>query len=126
MKNLKSILKKYYTPGVMLGSETEIEPNILRNELRQLRKRINSHYWFSVAMVGLVFIIGLVVLLTYIKEPSHAAAIFGAMGISVSGAVEYMRRLWKEMSQINLVIILASELDTEKISAIVEALIKKI
>ena len=77
-------------------------------------------------MIALIFVIGIFILLIFVKDPAHAAAFFGAMGISVSGAIEYMRRIWKEMAQINLLIILSSNLNDEIMSSVIQTLVNKL
>jgi hypothetical protein len=126
MKNLKSVLSRHYVPVTVLGAEHKIDAERLQDDLAILKRRVNLNFWISVIMIALVFVIGIFILLIFVKNPIHASAFFGAMGISVSGAIEYMRRIWKEMAQINLLIILSSNLSDEIMSSVIQTLVNKI
>jgi hypothetical protein len=125
MSNLKKVLSQYYVPETVLGSE-RIEMDSLQKDLNTLKNQVNLHFWISVIMIAVIFIIGILVLLIYIKKPSHVAAFFSAMGVSVSGLIEYMRRASKEIAQINLVIILSLSLNEANMASVIQTLLKKL
>ena len=45
----------------------------------------------------------------FIEQPEQMAAFAGAMGLSVGGGIEVMRRIWKEWSQVELLLILIGD-----------------
>jgi hypothetical protein len=102
--------------------------SISANTISALRTYRSQQYVFSVALF--VVLIGVVVFGTYglalfMKEPNQTVVFTGAMGITVGGAIQLMRRTWKEWSQAALLLILIEDASESEVEALIDKLIKK-
>jgi hypothetical protein len=127
MSKLNDILRHHYIPGETLGGEGRIrDPDALRRELKKLLTHLRAMFWVAAAMIVAVFVVELAVGVTHLESPAILAGVAGAMGLTVAGAIEAMRRVAREMAQVNLLVILSAELDSEALAPIVNALVGKL
>jgi hypothetical protein len=77
-------------------------------------------------MIALAFAVSLSILVFWVDTPASAAALFGATGVTVGGAIEYMRRLGRDIAQTNLLVILCGELDDTSVATVTNALVGKL
>lgn len=125
MDRLRTILKKYYVPPEVFGT-SRVNRDSLRAELAELTNHLRSLSWLTAAMICIVFIVEVAIAIIYFEQPAVLTGIAAAMGLTVAGAIEGMRRLSRETARTNIVISLVSELDSDKIAAIVNALVKNL
>ena len=110
MSSLKKLLNSYYPTTSELGGRAEPELRAMQAALHALIKRNRTHYWIVAGMIGVVFVFAVVISVMYIEKPEHAAAIFGAIGISIPMAVGKMMQLGKETALTEVFIVLAGDL----------------
>ena len=124
--SLHSVLERHVVPAEVLASDKTIEVEALRADLSDLRNRLMQFFWIAAGMIVIVFALGIFLILRSLDSPGVVAALTAAMGVSVGGAVGYMRRLSRDLAQINLILILAHSLNAEHIADIVRLLAAKL
>jgi hypothetical protein len=125
MENLRDILRKYSVPPQVLGTRT-VDRDALRAELTRLQVHLRAMAWIAAAMIAIVFIVEIVIAAVYVQSPGVLAGVAGAMGVTIAGAIEAMRRLVRETAQVNLVVIFASELSSDQLVDIINMLAGKL
>jgi hypothetical protein len=123
MGGLKGVLEEVAETKFKMGG------SISASAIRALRTYRTQQYVFFVALF--VVLVGIVVFGTYglvlfIKQPNQMAVFTGAMGITVGGAIQLMRHMWKEWSQAGLLLILVEDASDAQVTALVDKLIKKL
>lgn len=123
MSALKTLLEYYAAEANNLGGHVSGK---LARSLASYRTRL--FVFFVVLFVVLVVVVGLsaYALGTTMKDPTRLAALASAMGISVGGAVELMRRIWREWSRAELLGILLEEATDADVSMVLGKLIAKL
>ncbi len=79
---------------------------------------------FAVVIGAVIF--GALGLAWFMRTPTQMAAFAGAMGLSVGGAIEMLRRVWQEWSQAALLLILVEDASEAEIKSLLERLISKL
>jgi hypothetical protein len=82
--------------------------------------------WLAAGMAAVVFLVEVGVALTFLAHPEVVKVVAGAMGVTVAGAIETIRRLARDLAQTNLLVVLCGELDTESLRPVVAALARRI
>jgi hypothetical protein len=121
MINLKSELQKIrrtYIGGVLVEKAS--------SRLEALRSRMFKIFVTLFALCLIAVIIGLVGVAFYVREPTHVAAVGSAMGITVGGLLEMMRRTTKEWSRLDLILILIDSASEQQVRSLLDALIAKL
>jgi len=123
MSNLKSILQKVDETSLDAGGAISI--NAIK-ELRDYRKK-----QFIIFLVVEVLVVFGVVYCAYFlsRHPGQSAmvkAMIGLIGIGAGGGVEVMRRIWKEWSRTDLLLVLMSEASESQVKAIIDKLVKNL
>lgn len=126
MTRLRSVLERHVVPAEVLASDKTGEAEGLRADLAGLRGRLNLLFGVAAGMVVIVFLLGIALVLRSLDSPGTVAALAAAMGVSVGGAIGYMRRLGRDLAQIDLVLILARNLNPASTADIVRLLAAKL
>lgn len=127
MTKLLAVLKQYWVPADVLGQQGGIhQPEMLRGDLERLLAHLRAMLWGAVVIIAVVFVVEIVVGLMHLQSPEVLAGVAGAMGLTGTGAIEAIRRIAREMAQVNLLVVLASQLDGEALAHVVNALVIKL
>jgi hypothetical protein len=127
MSQLSNILRQHYIPDEALGGEGRVKnKEALHQELSRLLAHLRAMFWAAAAMIVVVFIVELAIGVMHLDSVAVLAGVTGAMGLTIAGAIEAMRRVAREMAQANLLVILSAELDSEALAPIVNALVRKL
>jgi hypothetical protein len=126
MTNLKSIFKEYYVPPDVLGSGKRLRADELRVQLATHNRHLTALFWLAAAMIIAVFVIGIVIVVYFLNSPQVTTSVFGAMGVSVGGAITFMLRLAQELAWTRLTIILCGQLQNDRIAEIITVLVNKL
>ncbi|MGH8070204.1 MAG: hypothetical protein ACRERE_34150 [Candidatus Entotheonellia bacterium] len=123
MGGLKRVLESVAETKFKMGGA------ISATAIRALRTYRTQQYVFFVALF--VVLVGIVVfgtygLVSFLKQPNQMAVFSGAMGITVGGTIQLMRRTWKEWSQAVLLLILVEDASDAQVTALIDKLIKKL
>ena len=125
MKTFKGILKDNYTPGDALGVG-QVNREALRASLAASLGHTRAVFWIAVAMAMAIFAIEFYVSLHHLDDPSALKNLGAAMGLTMAGAIVGVQQIAKEMTQMSLLLALASELDDKALAAAVRSLMKKL
>jgi hypothetical protein len=123
MANLQSLLQRAVQRRLRGGGAVSVE---LNNDLRAYR---SHQFWIFVSIEALtVFAVAACAyfLATNPKETVALKALTGLIGIGAGGVVEVMRRIWKEWSQTDLLLVLISEASEAQVTSMVDKLIARI
>jgi hypothetical protein len=123
MSGLKTILQMHVAEAVNLGGD--MSAAVLKS-LRSYRTRLFSTFLVLLLVLMLVVSFAAYGLGRYVSQPAELSAFAGAMGISVGGAVELLRRIWREWSQAELLSVLLQDASEADLSATVAKLITKL
>jgi|SRR2546422_9795491 branched-subunit amino acid ABC-type transport system permease component len=123
MTGLKRLLE--HTAGGKLMMGGTLSESVVKG-LESYRQRL-----FITFIVLFVVLIALVVFGSYglarsMGDAGSLKAFVAAMGISVGGLVEAMRRTWREWSQTQLLLVLIEEAPESQIRALIDKLIQKL
>jgi hypothetical protein len=123
-------------PTVTMGSdgkhETEVSPvppldrDKLKRDLSAVNKDNSRYFFVCVAMVVLLFLVSIGIILTNLSKPDIIKVAMAAFGISSAGLITMMIKLWREKSNVELLILLAINMDAETLKTIVAVLIKRL
>jgi hypothetical protein len=100
----------------------------VRTKLEALRTRYFVVFVVLFVFVVLVAALGMVAIALHIKN-TEALTKLGAgtaMGITVGGSLELMRRIWKEWSQADLILILLDDASEAQVKRLIDKLIAKL
>jgi hypothetical protein len=125
MSRLLDTLRPFYRPPEVLGGEP-IDRSALRAALLRLAADLRVLFWVRAAMIGTVFLIELVLAVIFFRSPIVLGGIAAGFGLTVAGALTAMQALSREMAEVNLLVLLAGEVDAASIEGIVTALIRKL
>ena len=121
MTNLKQILKDACERRLKAGSAST---GLIEN-LKAYRKQ---QFWIFVIMQSLI-IAGVAFcayyLTTHPKNTSQVKLLSGLLGIGAGGGIEVLRRVWKEWSQTELLLLVLPEASEAQITTLIDKLLKK-
>jgi D-alanyl-lipoteichoic acid acyltransferase DltB (MBOAT superfamily) len=112
--------------------ETKVSPvppldrDKLKRDLSAVNKDNGRYFFVCVAMVVLLFLVSIGVILTNLNKPDIIKVVMAAFGISSAGLITMMIKLWREKSNVELLILLAINMDAETLKTIVAVLIKRL
>ena len=123
MKTVRDVIEKHYIP-VLAGTGPEVDRAKLRQDLKWVQKQRERHYWISLSATALLYLVGLAVLFWHFNQPTLAAGIFSAMGLSYPFLLKYLRDIGKDLTEADWLDALAANLDPETINTILAILMK--
>ena len=132
MKNLKSIFEKYLErtdrlKDLKLGeSDSRViasEDNKFLAQLLEKQSIFNKNIIIVyIVMLCLLFSIGVYLVFRFIDSPNTMGIIFGGTFLSLLAIVDRLRKIWKEKSIMDMILILIDGLPKEQIAAVIETL----
>ena len=119
---VEDILRTYTRPEQLLGSEP-VKQELL-HELRA-QKRVNSRlYGVLFGVVCALMLVAITAVVSdLVKGQQMRTVVLTAAGLSVPVMIEWMRRVVREWSQLNLLITLVSHDNEDGIQALIQKLI---
>ena len=94
--------------------------------LTEHRKRARRYYLIIFAAAVLVLLLCCIGVVVFFKSPQHVAVLSGAMGVTVAGAIEIMRRVWREWSYSEILLLLLQDADAAQVADLIRRLIEKL
>jgi hypothetical protein len=138
MPSLRSVLLKtvgqHAAPQDSLGSNEEsravrapaLDKDRLKRDLAAVNKDNNRYFLICVAMVLILFLVSVGVVLTNLAKPDIIKVVMAAFGISSAGLITMMIKLWREKSNIELLILLAINMDPETLKTVITIMVKRL
>jgi hypothetical protein len=126
---LKDVLARYSESGPHFGEKFEGEPdqdaaNALSRDLKAVSDQNRVFFLVCVGMVLAIFGGACTVAVRCIADPTFVKEVFAATGVSLTGLVLQMLKLWKEKVRSDMVLVLARSLSPQDIRGILEVLLK--
>jgi cytochrome c biogenesis protein CcdA len=106
--NLVAVLTKHYRPLDRLGSG---EKTALMVDLESYRMKQTIVFVIIFVAVLVIFGIGVYALLQYMTQPGKLRMVIAAMGISITGSIELMRRVAREWGRLDYLIMMLKHAD---------------
>jgi hypothetical protein len=75
--------------------------------------------------MALLFVGAVGVVLLFIESPQRIAAVFGAVGVSVTGLVAQMTRMWRQKVSADMLLALCGVLGEDQLTAVITDLLKR-
>ncbi|HVT14662.1 MAG TPA: hypothetical protein VHQ90_00585 [Thermoanaerobaculia bacterium] len=123
MNGLKRILEEVNQHRLSAGGA--ISDKAMR-ALRTYRTRLFATFLVFFVLLVCVVGFGAFGLAWFFKQPAQQAAFAGAMGISVGGALELMRRIWSQWSQAGLLLVLIEDASEAQVATLIDKVIQKL
>lgn len=107
-------------------STPPLDRDKLRRDLKAVNKQNSRYFVVCVVMILVIFSVSIGVVLTNLNRPDIIKADMAAIGISFACLITMMIKLWRDKSNIELLIILATYMEADTLKTIVDVLIKKL
>ena len=127
---LKDVLVRYSESSPHFGENfagakpNQTDSDDLRRDLKAVSDQNRAYFLICVGMVLAIFVGACAIALRYISDPTFVKEVFAATGVSITGLVVQMMKLWKEKVNSDLVLVLARNLSPEGVLSILEVLLK--
>jgi hypothetical protein len=129
---LNEVLTRYATRATEIkagskGPSSEaLNLDQFRSEIEAVRSGSRSAFNIAVGMLVVVFVIACAVVLAFVNKPSVIAGVLAASGVSITGVVTTMIRLWKQKVASDILISLAMNLSDDNVQAVINILKEQI
>lgn len=124
---LATLLNAYLEPIQAGPGDSGVVPiEQLREQLESLRRENNSYFGLCVAMVLALFLAAVWLTLTYRSEMSVVGSTFAGLGISATGAVVLMTRLWREKVAIDFLLTFSTALTPDLMKTIIAVFARRL
>jgi hypothetical protein len=104
-----------------LGPSTTLDVQKLRKRLLEIERQNTRFAMLLLAMIGVLFVLGLVMLIILASEPAKYVGA-GLSGLSLTGLLYVLRDTWRTKVQIDLLLILAGTLDPSVMQSVLKSL----
>jgi hypothetical protein len=94
----------------------------LDERLRSLRSGLELYFIVCVAMILVLFAAQIAVILVYISRPAVVQGALAAFGITASGLIYLMSRLWRDRDRTATLLVISSALGRESLGQVLEVL----
>ncbi|MDN3583962.1 hypothetical protein [Mucilaginibacter flavus] len=128
MNELKKVLlklKNEFDTRQVAGDEP-LPMTAFKAPLQAVSERNRVFLWINVSMLLVVFGLSIFLVYHFLDNAKALAAVFGGMGISLTGLISYMTYLWRQIVAIDLAIAMADRLQPEMILSIINSLLSRI
>lgn len=95
-----------------------------RTTLGALRRSLTVQGWLIFVMVFAGAALAIWGAVLKISDPKDLAVFSGTLGLSVGGALEMLRRTWRELGRTSLLLTLLDEASEAQVGALIDKLIK--
>lgn len=123
MNSLKQILQKYSHQVTLGESNQKLDANALQLELSNAVRSTDYVFNVTIVMLLCIFVAALVIVFLQIWD-INAGTVLGTFGISCAGMVLLMARLWKQKTQLRLMLVFAKGADEKVINTLIALLLK--
>jgi hypothetical protein len=122
-------LKKALENATFIANQTGgVISEGVRTKLEVLRARYFIVFVVLFVFVVLVAALGMVAIALHLEKTEELTklGVGTAMGVTVGGSLELMRRIWKEWSQADLILILLDDASETQVKRMIDKLIAKL
>jgi hypothetical protein len=112
--------------GARVAATSSLDRDKLKRDLSAINKGNNRYFLICVVMVAILFLVSVGVVLTNLNKPEIIRVAMGAFGISSAGLITMMIKLWREKSNVELLMILAINMDYDTLKTVVAVLAKRL
>src|ERR1700682_5234306 len=120
-----------FTGAPRFGGEAKSEPpapspqqvELLRRDLERIVSSNESYFRICVGLLLILFAGSCLFVYQSLADPKHIAAVFAATGVSVTGVITQMIRLWKEKVNSDLLLALTGTLSPIDLKKVVDSLL---
>jgi hypothetical protein len=130
MDALTDVLRSYLVERPQLGPGRQAEPRDPRAGLTRQLARIGAtnQTYFNVCFgaVVVLFVLAIGIVLFFLKSPTQMAAVFGAVGVTVTGLISRMTSLWKHKVSADALLALIPVATEEQLKTVIETLLKRL
>lgn len=129
--SLKSELNSYVASrkaqAVTLGEQKDSR-DMLVLKLEKTIKKTELVFWFCAGMGVLLFLGSIIAIYYFIStnRMEELRILFASTGVSLSGVIWYMHRLWKEKVSTELIVVLSSNMEQQHLEKLFEKLLEKL
>lgn len=123
MKDLNALLRSLRSVDLGTGKSPSNNAIDINKDLQKLLSEKKKWQYFWVAVLCIVFLIGLIVVL-YIDNKDYFLAFFGAQGVVFGAIIHHLYSLWKEINATKIVAIIAEHGSREEILKFTLELVK--
>lgn len=129
MSTVRMAIERYRSQTVVptLGTrKSSAKRSDLAEDLMAI-SHTNRHYFIAcfAAVLACLFAAGAITL-RFLDSPDRVRAIFGVLGISITGLTMQLTALWKQKVSADLLAVLARTLTEEQSSAVLDKLLDKL
>ena len=121
---LASILEKHYTPSGVLGANTSKAS--LQSDLGRYGALQGVRYAIVFVCVLFLFVLSAYFAVTKWHEPQQLQTLVGALGVTVGGAFEALRRVSSEWGRTSLLLTLIKHADEARVQVLIEELMSSL
>jgi hypothetical protein len=122
---LTDALQSYLAIHPSLGPKPADETQRLARRLERVSRDNRRYFAVCFGAVGVLFVGAAAVAAMYLRSPTHITAVFGALGITVTGLIRQMTQLWKDKVAADMLLVLVAVADGPQMKKIVERLLKR-
>jgi len=131
MTSIASAVEAYATPALApeLGGgskDTGRRRDALEADLLRVSRTNTTYFNISVGAVLATLVAAAAITLKYIGSPDAIKAIFGVLGISVSGLLALLASLWREKVRADMLLVLVRNVDEEQLRKVIDVLMSKL
>lgn len=128
MSTVKSTLHRHLqvTPSPHLGAGvTTLNRKQLAADLLAVSRANQRYFLVCFALVVLALIGAGVIAVRYLDSPERIAAVFGVLGLSVTGLITQLVSLWKQKVIADTLLVLCRNLDESTLKPVLDTLLAK-
>lgn len=127
MTKLRAALQDYKQRVTLGDGNAPMPPaNELRARLQQIIRQSSVYLWICVALVVILFAIAMIVVLANLGQPVVVQVVFAGITGSTTGAIYFMRSLWREKVATEIVIAFSDAFEGEALRTILEVFIHQL
>lgn len=125
MSELRDIVRQYAPAPALLGapSKSAFDRKALERELGRLRRAREIWFWLCAAAMVALFALAVAFIISRREDTAAITKMSTATGITLTGVVALMTKLWQDRVRADLILAMASGMSEE---ALREALLKLI
>lgn len=129
MATVKDVLRSYAATSPSLGSSKAPFSNRsaqLASDLKIVSTSSQTYFALCFGAVIVVFILSAALAARYVDSPQQLSAMFGALGLTLTGLLARMAGLWKQKVASDILLALCAVADNDQRNTIVDALLKRL
>jgi hypothetical protein len=129
MPTVKDVLRSYAATSPSLGSSKAPLANRsaqLATDLKTVSTSSQNYFALCFGAVIVTFMLSAALAVRYLDSPQQLSAMFGALGLTLTGLLARMAGLWKQKVTSDTLLALCAVADNDQRNTIVNALLKRL